>query len=191
MRRPRTLVIISLTILLCQLSCQVFGAVVWSDEFNDPDITSSIWTYDVGGGGFGNGQLEFCTSRQENSYIENGNLVLEARRENYSGNSFTSARMLAQGRFAFKYGTLEARIKLPDTANGLWPAFWLLGDNFGPFDWPVCGEIDIVEMGSAAGIAEGLQQEKINCAIMIRGSMRLLTLALITISIKLNGHLRI
>jgi beta-glucanase (GH16 family) len=138
---------------------------VWSDEFNDPDIDSSIWTYDVGGGGFGNGQLEHNTARMENSYIENGNLVLEARRENYSGNSFTSARMLAQGRFAFKYGTLEARIKLPDTANGLWPAFWLLGNNFGPADWPVCGEIDIVEMGSAAGIAEGLQQEKINCAM--------------------------
>ncbi|MGB5718017.1 MAG: family 16 glycosylhydrolase, partial [Gammaproteobacteria bacterium] len=111
------------------------------------------------------GQLEHNTARQENSYIENGSLVLEARSENYSGNSFTSARMLTQGRFAFKYGTLEARIKMPDTADGLWPAFWLLGNNFGPVDWPFCGEVDIVEMGSAAGITEGLQQEKLNAAM--------------------------
>ena len=161
-------IIISLALLLCQLSGQAFGDVVWSDEFNGPDIDSSIWTYDVGGGGFGNGQLEHNTARQENSYIENdgsiSSLVIEARLEDYSGNSFTSARMLTQGRFAFKYGTLEARIKMPDTADGLWPAFWLLGNNFGPVDWPFCGELDIVEMGSAAGITEGMQQRRLNAA---------------------------
>ncbi|MHC5119521.1 MAG: glycoside hydrolase family 16 protein, partial [Planctomycetota bacterium] len=103
----------------------VHAAVVWSDEFNGPNIDTDTWTWDVGGWGFGNGQLEYNTARRENSYIDNGSLVLEARRENYFDNSFTSARMLTQGRFAFKYGTLEARIKLPDTADGLWPAFWL------------------------------------------------------------------
>jgi beta-glucanase (GH16 family) len=138
---------------------------VWSDEFNGADIDPGTWTYDVGGWGFGNGQFEHNTARRENSYITNGNLVIEARRENYLGNAFTSARMLTQGRFAFKYGTLEARIKLPDTANGLWPAFWMLGNNFSGIPWPVCGELDIVEIGSKAGIEEGLQQEKINCAM--------------------------
>ena len=103
------------------------SAVVWSDEFNGTEIDKDTWTYDVGGGGYGNNQLEHNTARSENSYIESGSLVLEARREDYSGNAFTSARMLTQGRFAFKYGTLEARIQLPDTADGLWPAFWLLG----------------------------------------------------------------
>jgi beta-glucanase (GH16 family) len=139
--------------------------VVWSDEFEGAVIDPGTWTYDVGGGGFGNGQFEFNSARRENSYITNGNLVIEARRENYSGNAFTSARMMTQGRFAFKYGTLEARIKMPDTANGLWPAFWMLGNNFPGVAWPGCGEVDIVEMGSKAGIEQGLQQEKINCAL--------------------------
>ncbi|MBP6124832.1 MAG: family 16 glycosylhydrolase [Phycisphaerae bacterium] len=142
--------------------------VIWSDEFDGETIDSSIWTYDVGGGGWGNGQLEYNTARRENSYIENGNLVIEARREFYqeaTTNQFTSARMLTQGRFAFKYGTLEARIKLPDVANGLWPAFWLLGNNFDGIPWPECGEIDILEIGSKEGIQQGLQNRKINAAI--------------------------
>lgn len=141
------------------------AAVVWSDEFNGTAIDTDTWTWDVGGGGFGNGQLEYNTARSENSYIENGSLVIEARREDYSGNAFTSARMLTQGRFAFKYGSLEARIQLPDTADGLWPAFWLLGNNFPGINWPGCGEVDIVEMGSEAGITEGKQQERFNVAL--------------------------
>ena len=148
----------------------VSAATVWSDEFNGSMIDSGTWTYDVSGGGFGNGQFEYATARHENSYTTNGTLVIEARRENYQGNAFTSARMLTQGRFAFKYGTLEARIKMPDTANGLWPAFWMLGNNFSGIAWPGCGEVDIVEMGSAAGITEGLPQEKINCALHFSGA---------------------
>ncbi|MHC5157707.1 MAG: family 16 glycosylhydrolase, partial [Planctomycetota bacterium] len=146
-------------------SCHVLGAVVWSDEFDGPNIDKNTWTWDAGGHGFGNGQFEYNTALSQNSYIDNGSLVIKAIRENYMGNEFTSARMMTQGRFAFKYGTLEARIKLPDTENGLWPAFWLLGNNFPAITWPESGEVDIVEMGSAAGITEGLQQEKINCAI--------------------------
>lgn len=142
-----------------------YSTIVWSDEFNGTEINSDIWTYDVGGGGFGNGQLEHNTARSANSYIENGSLVIEARREDYSGNAFTSARMLTQGRFAFKYGTLEARIQLPDTADGLWPAFWMLGNNFPGIEWPGCGEIDILESGAAAGIENGTQNELINSAI--------------------------
>ena len=147
----------------------VYSAVVWSDEFDGPYIDKNIWTHDVGGHGFGNGQLEYNTALSQNSYIDNGDLVLKAIRENYGNlvpqNQFTSARMLTQGRFAFKYGTLEARIKLPDTADGLWPAFWLLGNNFPGIAWPDCGEIDILESGAAAGIANGTQNELINCAI--------------------------
>jgi len=155
---------VSLVVLL--LPCRPASSeVVWSDEFNGDAIDSDTWTYDVGGWGFGNGQLEHNTARSENSYIDNGSLVIEARRESYSGNEFTSARMLTQGRFAFKYGTLEARIQLPDTADGLWPAFWLLGNNFPGIAWPNCGEVDILESGSDAGIQEGRQNEKINSAL--------------------------
>jgi beta-glucanase (GH16 family) len=155
-----------LFLIVSALGCVPASAgIVWSDEFNGDAIDPGTWTYDVGGGGFGNGQFEYDTARHENSYVTNGNLVIEARRESYFGNSFTSARMLTQGRFAFKYGTLEARIKLPNTANGLWPAFWMMGNNAGAIAWPGCGELDIVEMGSKAGIDQGLQQRKMNCAL--------------------------
>jgi len=157
-------IVMSLT-LLALGGGTVTAATVWSEEFSGSMVDAGTWMYDVSGGGFGNGQFEFDTARHENSYVTNGNLVIEARREAYSGNAFTSARMLTQGRFAFKYGTLEARIKMPDTANGLWPAFWMLGNNFSGIAWPGCGEVDIVEMGSKAGIAEGLQQEKFNSAL--------------------------
>src|SRR5579859_6583789 len=141
------------------------NGVVWSDEFNGTAIDPSIWTYDVSGAGFGNGQLEYDTARHNNSYVTNGNLVIEVDRENYLGNSFTSARMLTQGRFAYKYGDLEARVKVPNTANGLWPAFWEMGNNAGAIAWPGCGEVDILEMGAAAGIAHGIQQELIDSAV--------------------------
>ena len=102
-------------LIVSALGCGPASAgIVWSDEFNGSAIDSGTWTYDVGGGGWGNGQFEYDTARHENSYVTNGNLVIEARRESYMGNAFTSARMMTQGRFAFKYGTLEARIKLPE-----------------------------------------------------------------------------
>ncbi len=141
------------------------SGVVWFEEFTNGVIDPNTWTYDVGGGGWGNGQFEYDTAQHQNSYITNGNLVIEADATNYMGNSFTSARMLTQGRFAFKYGNLEARIKFPDTANGLWPAFWMMGNNAGSIVWPECGEIDIAEMGAAAGIVSNIQQELIDCAI--------------------------
>ena len=120
--RPVEASILGLIVFSATLGCGPASAgIVWSDEFNGDVIDAATWVYDVGGGGFGNGQFEYNTARHENSYVTNGNLVIEARRENYFGNLFTSARMLTQGRFAFKYGTLEARIKLPNTANGLWP----------------------------------------------------------------------
>ena len=141
-----TTVILIVSFLACG---PVYSDVVWSDEFNGDSIDPATWTYDIGGHGFGNGQLEYDTARRENSYIENGSLVIEARREDYFGNSFTSARMLTQGRFAFKYGSLEARIKVPDTADGLWAAFWMLGNNFPAIDWPmsdIATEVDLSEV---------------------------------------------
>ncbi len=141
------------------------SGVVWSDEFNSGVIDPGTWTYDVGGGGWGNGQFEYDTAQHWNSYEANGSLVIEADVTNYMGNSFTSARMMTQGRFAFKYGSVEARIKVPNTANGLWPAFWMMGNNAGAITWPQCGELDIMELGSAAGISSNLQQELMDCAL--------------------------
>jgi beta-glucanase (GH16 family) len=118
--------------------------LVWSDEFDSASISKSNWTYDTGGGGWGNGELEYYTNRSENSSISNGNLLIVARKESYSGSSYTSARLKTQGLKSFTYGKIEARMKLP-VGQGLWPAFWLLGNNISQVNWPRCGEIDIME----------------------------------------------
>ena len=150
--------------ILVQVSTNNSG-VLWLEQFTGGVIDPNTWTYDVGGAGWGNGQFEYDTALHQNSYITNDNLVIEADNSSYMGNSFTSARMLTQGRFAFKYGNLEARIKVPNTANGLWPAFWMMGNNEGAIVWPNCGESDIMELGSSMGISSGTQQELIDCAI--------------------------
>jgi beta-glucanase (GH16 family) len=137
--------------------------LVWSDEFNGqngslPD--ASKWTYDIGGSGWGNHELEYYTNRRENARIEDGKLVITARREEYTGPdgakfNYTSARLKTQGLFSQAYGRFEARIKLP-AGQGIWPAFWALGDNFESIGWPKCGEIDIMEnVGKEPGINHG------------------------------------
>ncbi len=137
--------------------------LVWSDEFEGPTIDRSTWTYNVGTSGFGNGELQYHTARPENASIENGELVIEARDETYlNALPFTSSRLVTHGRFAFKYGTLEARIRVPDVDNGLWPAFWLLGNNIGQVGWPACGELDILEVGNKAGFLEGVVNRRVD-----------------------------
>jgi beta-glucanase (GH16 family) len=137
--------------------------LVWSDEFtgkggSPPD--PSKWTYDIGGSGWGNHELEYYTNRRENSRIEDGKLVITARQEAYTGPdgakfNYTSARLKTQGLFSQAYGRFEARIKLP-AGQGMWPAFWMLGDNIDSVRWPKCGEIDIMEnVGKELGINHG------------------------------------
>ena len=131
-----------------------FARVIWSEEFDTgtaPD--SAVWSYDLGADGWGNQELQEYTNLAENVRIENGNLVITAIR---TANGFTSARVRTEDKLTFRYGTIEARIKMPDLANGLWPAFWTLGNNFKDVGWPHCGELDIVEMGSSDSITRGL-----------------------------------
>jgi beta-glucanase (GH16 family) len=121
--------------------------LVWSDEFNGRDGSlpdPAWWSYDLGGSGFGNHQLEDDTDRPENAAIRDGNLVITARREELGGKPYTSARLKTQGHFSQAYGRFEARIKVPE-GPGMWPAFWLLGDDVGKVGWPACGEIDVME----------------------------------------------
>jgi len=128
--------------------------LVWSDEFNGPDGSApdlSKWTYDTGGKGWGNSELECYTSRLQNAQIKGGHLVITAQQENGpfvcpdgSTNNYTSARLKTQGLFSQAYGRFEARIKIP-TGQGMWPAFWLLGNNIATAGWPRCGELDIME----------------------------------------------
>ena len=122
--------------------------LIWQDEFDGPADQSpegTKWAYDVGGGGWGNNQLEFDTDRPENVSLDgNGNLRIIARKESYQGREYTSARIKTQNKFAHTYGRFEARIKLP-IGQGIWPAFWMLGEDFPTVGWPKCGEIDIME----------------------------------------------
>jgi len=137
--------------------------LVWSDEFSSangsaPDSTK--WTYDLGGGGWGNQELQSYTSRPQNVQIQKGNLVITALQENYTGTdgiarNYTSARLKSQNLFAQAYGRFEARIKIP-RGQGIWPAFWMLGNDITQNGWPKCGEIDIMEnIGREPGIIHG------------------------------------
>ncbi|MBS1841975.1 MAG: glycoside hydrolase family 16 protein [Acidobacteria bacterium] len=125
--------------------------LAWSDEFNGADGSlpdASKWTYDIGGG-WGNQELEAYTNRATNAQIKSGNLVITAQKETFTGTDgitrdYTSARLKTQGLFNQAYGRFEARIKIP-AGQGMWPAFWMLGQDITTNGWPQCGEIDIME----------------------------------------------
>ena len=126
--------------------------LTWSDEFNGPEGSlpdPAKWAFVTGGHGFGNSELEQYTARAENAHVEHGHLVITARQESFTGTDgvtreYTSARLQTKDKFAQKYGRFEARIKLPK-GQGMWPAFWMLGDDISSAGWPQCGEIDIME----------------------------------------------
>lgn len=131
--------------------------LVWSDEFEGTSINSSNWTFEIGNNnGWGNNELQYYTNRPENAKIVNGELVITAREESYGGKSYTSARMKTQGKKSFKYGRIEAYIKIP-MGQGSWPAFWTLGENITTpgYGWPKCGEIDIMEHVNNASVVNG------------------------------------
>lgn len=139
------------------------GTLVWSDEFTNTTTANaepnpSIWTYDTGGGGFGNNELENycdyassvspCVTASPNVYVgTDGYLHIVA--EQPSTGVYTSARLKSQGLFSFQYGRLEFRAKVPE-AQGFWPAAWLMGNNIATVNWPACGEMDVMERVNAA-----------------------------------------
>jgi beta-glucanase (GH16 family) len=137
--------------------------LVWSDEFNGPNgsaVDSNKWVTETGGGGWGNNELEYYTGRLENASQNDGNLVIRVLREKYIGpddatRNYTSARLKTQGKFSQAYGRFEARIKVP-RGQGIWPAFWMLGDDIEKPGWPACGEIDIMEnIGKEPALVHG------------------------------------
>jgi len=119
--------------------------LVLQDEFDEDGAPNpDLWSFDLGGSGWGNNELQFYTDRPENAIVQNGYLIITAKKENFGGRDYTSARLKTQNIFSQKYGRFEARIKLP-LGKGLWPAFWMLGSNIEEVSWPQCGEIDIME----------------------------------------------
>jgi beta-glucanase (GH16 family) len=126
--------------------------LTWSDEFSgssDSAVDPSKWIVETGGDGWGNHELESYTNRPQNIFLKDGNLVIQALQESYKGpdgvsRNYTSARLKTAGKFSQAYGRFEARIKIP-FGQGVWPAFWMLGDDIAKVGWPACGEIDIME----------------------------------------------
>ena len=143
--------------------------LLWNDEFDAPEGTppdAAKWGYDLGGEGWGNQEYQYYTDRPENA-VQDGNssLVITARKTSeqertalqcwYGPARYTSARLQTRGKFSFTHGVVEARIKVP-FGPGIWPALWMLGEDFGPVAWPHCGEIDIMEnIGREPDIVHG------------------------------------
>lgn len=121
--------------------------MIFNDEFDTPGAPNdAYWNYDIGTGenGWGNQEAQYYTNRAENVVVEDGLLKITAKREEFNGAGFTSARLKTQGKFDFTYGKVEVRAKLPE-GGGTWPAIWMLGSNITSVGWPDCGEIDIME----------------------------------------------
>jgi beta-glucanase (GH16 family) len=120
--------------------------LVWSDEFSGNSLDLNVWNQEGGNsGGWGNNELEYYTSSQGNTFVSNGNLIIEARREAIGGFNYSSGRMTTQDKKAFKFGRIDIRAKLP-VGNGIWPALWMLGSDINSVGWPACGETDIMEL---------------------------------------------
>jgi beta-glucanase (GH16 family) len=149
-------------ILFLAVACQPRPEfkLVWSDEFNYsglPDKTK--WNYDVGGGGWGNNELQYYTKdRLENARVENGHLIIEARREKWDNRDYTSARLVTKGKGDWQFGKIEVKARIPG-GLGTWPAIWMLGSTT-PLKWPDDGEIDIMEH---VGYNEGTLHGSVHC----------------------------
>lgn len=141
--------------------------LLWSDEFDADELDQKYWSIEVNGDGGGNRELQYY--REENVSFgkepssDRDCLILTARKEAYKGKTATSGRITSKQKFEFQYGRIDALIRVPKTANGLWPAFWLMG-NIHEVGWPACGEIDILEMGHSNGIKNNTQDRYFNGA---------------------------
>jgi len=118
--------------------------LVWAEEFDRPGPPDArTWTHEEGY--LRNQEAQFYTrDRKENARVENGKLVIEARRDHWQDKPITSASLTTQGKRSFLYGRIAVRAKIP-TGLGTWPAIWTLGENIQEAGWPACGEIDILE----------------------------------------------
>ncbi len=141
-----------------------FQDIFWSDEFDGDALDTDNWNYEIGNGdnGWGNGEAQFYTDSQDNVKVQDGNLVITAKRESESGFDFTSARITTKDKFEFTYGRVEVRAKLPAGA-GTWPAIWMLGEAWPEESWPGVGEMDIMEFA-------GNQPNRISSALHFPGN---------------------
>lgn len=175
-------IIALLVLILVLISCasnyknSQFKKLVWSDEFNYTGLPDSTkWNYDIGGDGFGNNEAQFYTKdRLENARVENGNLVIEARKEDWENKNYTSARLVTKGKQDWKYARIEVRAKLPK-GKGTWSAIWMLSTDMK--EWPEDGELDIMEhVGYNQGIIHAsVHTKKYNHILLVHKKQILLS----------------
>ena len=143
-----------LTLTTCNSGKENDWKLVWSDEFNNSGLPdTSNWTNEVGF--IRNNELQYYTLRRvENSVVDKGNLLIIGRKELFDSAGYTSASLTTDDKHNWTYGKIEARMKLPK-GQGMWPAFWMLGQNIHQIGWPKCGEIDIMEHINSEDILYG------------------------------------
>lgn len=153
-------------LLISSMSSSVVFAddyeLVWQEHFNGDVLNEAVWNYEVNGDGGGNNELQYYY--KDAVTVKDGQMRIAARRMDYNGKKFTSGRITTAGKVEFTHGKIEIRSWMPETKDGLWPAMWALGADFGEVGWPRCGEIDFVEMGNSNGIKNGTQDRYFNGA---------------------------
>lgn len=144
--------------------------LVWNEDFTDGALDQGVWNVEVNGDGGGNNELQYYCEKGVSVGTEPTTgkkcLILKATKENYNGKGCTSGRVNTNGKMSYTFGRIDARIKFPYTANGLWPAFWQLGSNIDEVGWPRCGETDIIELGHSDGY-NGRQSRYFNGAMHV------------------------
>lgn len=145
--------------------------LVWNADFVNESLDESAWNIEVNGDGGGNNELQYYCEKAVSVGVEPTTgkhcLILTATKEDYMGKGCTSGRVTTKHKVHFTYGKVEARIWFPNTANGLWPAFWMLGENIDEVGWPKCGETDIIELGHQDGFKNGVQDRYFNGAMHV------------------------
>ena len=143
--------------------------LVWNEDFTDASLDRQVWNVEVNGSGGGNNELQYYCEKGVSLGVEPATgkkcLILTATKEEYNGKHCTSGRVNTKNKMYYTYGKIEARVMFPQTANGLWPAFWQMGNDFDQVNWPRCGETDIIEMGHQSAFNKGTQDRYFNGAM--------------------------
>lgn len=162
--------------LICAFCLAVVGmaqeyTLVWNEDFTDGSLDRAVWNIEVNGDGGGNNELQYYCEDGVSLGVEPTTgkkcLILTAKKEYAGGRDCTSGRVNTKGKMTYTFGRIDARIKFPQTANGLWPAFWQMGNNFDQVGWPRCGETDIIELGHQSAFNKGTQDRYFNGAMHV------------------------
>ena len=164
-------IVLALVLAMAMVSQAQDYTLVWNEDFTDGVLDTKVWNIEVNGDGGGNNELQYYCEKGVSLGAEPTTgkqcLILTATKEEYLGKKCTSGRVNSKGKLYYTFGRIDARIKFPKTANGLWPAFWQMGNNFDQVGWPKCGETDIIEMGHQKAFSKGTQDRFFNGAMHV------------------------